>query len=157
MRIEAFLLLSFICRVILHLVNYSIRRQLSNEEQAKLVEYSPLLAHLLFYRGILNREAAEKFLNPDYARDMHNPFLLKDAEKAAERIIQAVKNNERIAIYSDFAADGIPGAVIFHDLFTRIGYKNFSIYIPHRHDEGFGLNVEAVEQLAGENVKLLND
>ena len=155
MRIEAFLLLSFICRVILHLVNYSIRRQLSNEEQAKLVEYSPLLAHLLFYRGILNREAAEKFLNPDYARDIHNPFLLKDAEKAAERIIQAVKNNERIAIYSDYDADGIPGAVIFHDLFTRIGYKNFSIYIPHRHDEGFGLNVEAVEQLAGENVKLL--
>ncbi|MEK7501819.1 MAG: DHH family phosphoesterase [Patescibacteria group bacterium] len=136
-------------------MNHSIKRQLSNEEQAKLAEYSPLLAHLLFHRGILNREDANKFLNPDYTRDIHDPFLLKDAEKATERIIQAIKNNERAVIYADYDADGIPGAVIFHDLFTRIGFENFSIYIPHRHDEGFGLNVEAVEQLAGEGVKLL--
>jgi single-stranded-DNA-specific exonuclease len=136
-------------------MQYSIRRQLSNNEQTKLAGYSPLLAHLLFHRGIKEYEDAKKFLEPEYKDDMHDPFLLKDADKAAARIIQAIKNNERIAIYSDYDADGIPGAVIFDDLFDRIGFKNFSIYIPHRHDEGFGLNVEAVEQLASEDVKLL--
>ena len=116
---------------------------------------SDILAHLLFYRGIEQNDQARIFLSPDYERDTHDPFLLKDAEKSAARFIQGVKNNERIAIYSDYDADGIPGAAMFYDFFQRIGYKNFSIYIPHRHDEGFGLNVEAVEQLAGEGVKLL--
>jgi single-stranded-DNA-specific exonuclease len=136
-------------------MNYSIRRQLSNEEQTKLAAFSPLLAHLLFHRGISDNESAKKFLEPDYDRDTHDPFLLKDADKAAGRIIQAMQSNEKIAIYSDYDADGIPGAVIFNDLFNRIGFKNFSIYIPHRHDEGFGVNTEAVEQLASEGVKLL--
>ena len=94
-------------------------------------------------------------MEPEYERDIHDPFLLKDAEKAVGRIIHAIKGNEKIAIYSDYDADGIPGAVIFHDFFARIGYKNFSIYIPHRHDEGFGLNVEAVKRLASEGVKIL--
>jgi single-stranded-DNA-specific exonuclease len=127
---------------------YAIRRQLSNDEQAKLVGFSPLLAHLLHHRGLKDSEIAGKFISPEYIRDTHDPFLLKDAEKAAERIIQAIQNDECIAIYSDYDADGIPGAVIWHDFFTRIGFKNFSIYIPHRHDEGFGLNIDAVDHLA---------
>ncbi len=99
--------------------------------------------------------AAKRFLSPDYIRDTHDPFLLKDAEKSAERIIQAIKRDERIAIYSDYDADGIPGAVIWNDFFGRIGFKNFSVYIPHRHDEGFGLNIDAIEQLASEKVKFI--
>ena len=129
-------------------MSYAIRRQLSNEEQAKLAGFSPLLAHLLHHRGLTDVETAQKFLTPDYVRDTHDPFLLKDAEKAATRIIQAIQNDERIAIYADYDADGIPGAVIWNDFFKRIGFKNFSIYIPHRHDEGFGLNIAAVDHLA---------
>jgi len=136
-------------------MQYAIRKQLSNNEREKLSKYSNVLAHLLFHRGIKDADTADRFVLPVYERDIHDPLRLKDAEKSAVRIIQAIKNEERIAIYSDYDADGIPGAVIFHDFFTRIGYNNFSIYIPHRHDEGFGLNVEAVEQLAGEGVKLL--
>jgi single-stranded-DNA-specific exonuclease len=127
---------------------YTIRRQLSNDEQAKLAGFSPLLAHLLHHRGLTDSDTAQKFLTPDYIRDTHDPFLLKDAEKAATRIIQAIQNDERIAIYADYDADGIPGAVIWNDFFKRIGFKNFSIYIPHRHDEGFGLNIAAVDHLA---------
>ena len=127
---------------------YAIRRPLSNEEQAKLAGFSPLLAHLLHHRGLTDQDTAQKFLAPDYIRDIHDPFLLKDAEKAATRIIQAIQNDERIAIYADYDADGIPGAVIWNDFFKRIGFKNFSIYIPHRHDEGFGLNIAAVDHLA---------
>jgi single-stranded-DNA-specific exonuclease len=134
---------------------YTIRCPLSNEEQAELAGFSPLLAHLLHHRGLTDKETAQKFLSPDYVRDTHDPFLLKDAEKAAERIIKAIQNNERIAIYADYDADGIPGAVIWNDFFHRIGFENFSIYIPHRHDEGFGLNIEAIEQLAAEKVGLI--
>jgi single-stranded-DNA-specific exonuclease len=129
-------------------MSYAIRRQLSNEEQAKLAGFSPLLAHLLHHRGLTDAETAQKFLAPDYVRDTHDPFLLKGAEKAAERVIKAIQNDERIAIYADYDADGIPGAVIWNDFFQRIGFKNFSIYIPHRHDEGFGLNIAAVDHLA---------
>ncbi len=134
---------------------YSIRRPLSNDEQARLAGFSPLLAHLMHHRGLKDAETAKKFLAPDYIRDTHDPFLLKDAEKSASRVIKAIRDDERIAIYADYDADGIPGAVIWHDFFTRIGFKDFSIYIPHRHDEGFGLNVEAIEQLAGEKVNLI--
>ena len=134
---------------------YSIRRPLTLDERNRIGGASDIIAHLLFHRGITDAETAEKFLILDYDTQVHDPFLLKDAEKAATRILEAIKNEERIAIYSDYDADGIPAAVIFNDFFNRIGYKNFSIYIPHRHDEGFGLNIEAVEQLAGEGVKLL--
>ena len=69
--------------------------------------------------------------------------------------IEAVKRNDRIAVFSDYDADGIPAAVVFHDFFGRIGFSNFEIYIPHRHDEGFGLNGEAVEELGSRGAKLL--
>lgn len=137
------------------LVNYSIRRPMTPAEQAKFSGFPPLLGHLLFHRGLTEPGKVEEFLAPDYERDVHDPFLLKDAEKAAVRLIETMEKGERIAIYSDYDADGIPGAVIWNDFFKRINFVNFSIYIPHRHDEGFGLNIEAVEQLAGEGVKLL--
>lgn len=135
--------------------SYSARPQLNPLERESLNAFSDISAHLLFHRGITNNEQAGKFIEPLYERDVHDPLLLKDAEKAAQRIIQAIKNDEKIAIYSDYDADGIPGAVMFADFLKRIQYKNFVVYIPHRHDEGFGLHVDAVEQLAGEGVKLL--
>lgn len=136
-------------------MKYLIYRQLTNNEQGKLNLISPLTAHLLFHRGITDSVSADKFLNPDYDRDIHDPSLLKDADKAADRIIQGIKKGEKIAIYADYDADGIPGAAIWHDFFDRIGFKNFIIYIPHRHDEGFGMNIEAVEQLNDAGVGLI--
>jgi len=136
-------------------MKYSIRQPLTTEQTKQYSGLSNIVAHLLFHRGIGDIESAEKFLRPNYETDTHDPFLLKDAEKAAKRIIHGIKNNERIAVYSDYDADGIPGAVIFDDLFRRIGFKNYSIYIPHRHDEGFGVNADAIEQLAKEGVKLI--
>ena len=114
-----------------------------------------LVDRLLFYRDIKTPEEKDKFLNPDYEKHIHDPFLLKDAEKAAKRIIEAIENNEKIVIYSDYDADGIPAGVIFHDLFKKIGFNNFTNYIPHRHDEGFGLNTDAIEEFAKDNVDLL--
>ncbi len=111
--------------------------------------------NLLFHRGIKTPEEKQEFLNPDYNKHIHDPFLLKDAEKAAKRIIKAIENEEKIVIYSDYDADGIPAGVIFHDFFKKIGFKNFTNYIPHRHDEGFGLNTDAIKEFAKEKVNLL--
>lgn len=134
---------------------YTIRRPLEPREKDALPGYSDLLTHLLFHRGITDKDSAEKFIQPDYARDTHDPSLLKDADKASARIIQAIQNNELIAVYTDYDCDGIPGAGMFHDLFKRIGYTKFIIYIPHRHNEGFGVNKEAIDELAEKGVKLL--
>lgn len=135
--------------------SYRLRPSLVPEERSALAEHSDIMAQLLSGRGITNAVKAAVFLAPDYVRDVHDPFLLKDALKAAERIYSAIKNSEKIAIYADYDADGIPGAVLWDDFFKRAGFANYTIYIPHRHDEGFGLNDGAVDTLAESGVNLL--
>ncbi|MFA7252815.1 MAG: single-stranded-DNA-specific exonuclease RecJ [Candidatus Paceibacterota bacterium] len=117
--------------------------------------YPEFLRVLLEKRGITDESEIEKFLNPDYDRDVLDPFLLKDMDRAVERILLAVEKKEKTVIYSDYDADGIPGAVVLHDLFIKIGYENFTNYIPHRHNEGFGLNHEAVKEFAKQKVDLI--
>jgi single-stranded-DNA-specific exonuclease len=114
-----------------------------------------LLDHLLFYRGVKTPEERLHFLNPNYDTQTHDPFLLKDAKKAADRIIKAIQGGEKVVIYSDYDTDGIPAGVALHDLFKKIGFTNFINYIPHRHDEGFGLNEDAIRQFIDEKVQLL--
>ena len=110
---------------------------------------------LLDKRGIKNKEEQEKFLNPDYLRDLHDPFLMRDMEKACERIFKTIENKEKIVVYADYDCDGIPGAVILQDLFRQIGYKNFEIYIPQRNSEGYGLNSSALKQFKERGIKLV--
>lgn len=114
-----------------------------------------LVEHLLAARGIEGAEAQERFLNPHYERHTHDPFLMKGMDRAVERIFRAVQSNERTAIFSDYDADGIPGAVALHDFFKKVGYTSFENYIPDRHEEGFGLNRGAVEELARRSARLL--
>lgn len=117
--------------------------------------FSDLVANLLGSRGIRTDVEAQAFIAPDYELHTHGPYLMKDMEKAVERVYRAVKTNEKIIIFSDYDADGIPGGVVLHDLFKKIGVTNFENYIPHRHDEGFGLNAEAVTGFAEKGVKVL--
>ena len=121
----------------------------------ELASYDLGLQQLLFSRGIATKAAAEQFLNPDYDTQLHSPLLLHDIVKATTRIKSAMQAGEQIAIFSDFDCDGIPGAVVAHDYFTAIGYTQFQNYIPHRHYEGFGLSVSAVEKLATSGVTLI--
>ena len=108
----------------------------------------PLTEKLLLNRGIADPEAQERFLYPDYDLHTYDPFLILNMERAVERILRGMKNNEHIVIYGDYDCDGIPGSVILHDLFKKIGYVNFANYIPHRHHEGYGLNKQAIEGFA---------
>lgn len=118
-------------------------------------KYSDLIKTLLEKRNILDPEKIEIFLSPDYERDLHDPFLMKDMEKACVRIFEAIEAQERIVIYADYDADGIPGAVIFNDLFRKVNFTNYEIYIPQRNSEGYGLNLDSIEDFKKKNTKLL--
>jgi len=116
---------------------------------------SDLVQTLLKNRGITKKEDQEIFVSPDFKRDTYDHWKLHDIEKAVMRIIEALNRKEKIIVYADYDADGIPGAVVFSDFFNKINYKNFEIYIPHRHNEGYGLHQDAVEQFIKDNVDLL--
>ncbi len=137
------------------MARYRVRDPIPDSADAALAEYPPLVRSLLFYRGVTAAEDARKFLAPDYTRDTHDPFLMKDMDHAVERILRALERGERIVIYNDYDCDGIPGGVILHDFFKKIGYNNFTNYVPHRYTEGYGLNNEAIEQFHTEGVSLV--
>ena len=118
-------------------------------------KYGELLKTLLKNRGIEKEEDANIFINPNYERDFLDPFLMRDMERACIRIFEAIKTQEKIIIYTDYDCDGIPGAVILHDLFEKIGYKNYEVYIPQRNSEGYGLNMSAIEEFIKNGVELL--
>lgn len=117
--------------------------------------FHPLLTRLLLNRGIRTQEDAERFLKPSYERDMYDPLLMHDMEKAVVRIFEAIEAKQKIVVYADYDCDGIPGAVILHDLLTKIGYEHFSVYIPDRHEEGYGLNKDAIVAFIEQEVQLL--
>ena len=118
-------------------------------------EYSPYLETMLEKRGLLDEVERQRFLEPSYEQHLHSPWLLPDIDAAVDRIQAALAATEQICIFSDYDADGIPGAVIWHDFFTAIGYEHFSNKIPHRHYDGFGLNVAAVEEMAAAGATLI--
>jgi len=133
-------------------MNYLIKDELKSDDREKLKEYSDLIAHLLFHRGVTNKEDAQDFIDIDYEKHTHNPFELKDIEKALTRVLLVIENNEKICVFSDYDADGIPGAVVLTDFFKKIGYDNFYTYIPHRNREGFGLNNSAIKKIIDKEV-----
>lgn len=118
-------------------------------------KYGSILGRILERRGITTEDEADKFLNPDYGRDMHDPFLMRDMERACVRLYEAMEGGEKIVIYADYDCDGIPGAVILSDLLRKTGYTNFEIYIPERNSEGYGLNMGAIRELAGRGARLI--
>ncbi len=127
----------------------------ASEISTLLPHQSHLINRLLVNRGFTDEASAAAFLAPNYDTQLHDPALLHDSQKAVARIKQALVAQENIIIFSDYDCDGIPGAVILHDLFKAVGYENFSNYIPHRHYEGFGLSIAAVEKLSAQDAKLI--
>ncbi len=105
--------------------------------------------------GIKTEIEKEKFLNPDYIRDLHDPKLLPDLEKAIERIFSAITAGEKIAIYSDYDCDGIPGATILSEFLRSLGVRHLEVYIPDRNTLGYGLHQGILEKIIDLKTTLL--
>lgn len=118
-----------------------------------LDELHPLTLGLLRKRGVKDEEV-EDFLNPSYEKHIGDPFSIHGVPKAVERILQAIRSGEKIAVYSDYDCDGIPGGVLLREFFDGIGYP-VEIYVPHRHNEGYGVHVHAVDALKAKGVSLV--
>lgn len=115
-------------------------------------ELHPLAQTVLAQRGI---EDIDAYLSPRYEDVLHDPYEFRQMQDFVDRLHTAIKNNEHIVVFSDFDTDGIPAAVMLHDLFGELAYDNFDIYIPKRDIEGFGLKVEQVKQFAKDGVDLI--
>jgi len=135
--------------------SWVLKDSLPLEVSEDLNVYPEILRELLYNRGIDNATDAHIFLKPDYNRDLNDPFLILNMERAVERIIEAIKLDEKIIIFADYDADGIPGSVVLHDFFKEVGFSNFEVYIPHRYKEGYGLNIGAIEDFGRERVNLI--
>ncbi len=126
---------------------------------------------LLRNRNLENKEVGEVFFNSDWEKHTYDPLHMKDMLKSVQRIKKALDNNEKIVIYSDYDCDGIPGGVVLHDFFKKLeegkNQKNkteekkdsfkisFQNYIPHRHNEGYGIHMHAIEKFIKDKVKLI--
>lgn len=104
---------------------------------------------LLMQRGIASAEEAERFLNPR-AQDLRDPFLLNDMAVAVERIRAALAQKLPICVYGDYDVDGVSASAILADYLRSQGAKT-EVYLPSRHNEGYGLNEEAIRAIAERN------
>ena len=128
-----------------------------NEEKIK--EYSnkykipELLSRVLLNRNITTEEEIRIFLEPT-RNDFGDPFLMPDMGKAVDRIIKAIKTNEKVVIYGDYDVDGITSSTILKKFLKERGLET-GVYIPNRLEEGYGLNKEAIDKIASEKYTLM--
>ena len=128
------------------------------ESFSKLLSIEKPLASLLISRGIRTLEDAELFFNPDISK-LHDPFLMKDMDKAVDRLSRAIINNEKILIYGDYDVDGTSAVALVYSFLKEIigaDYKNYiEYYIPDRYLEGYGISDQGVEYCHANDFTLL--
>jgi single-stranded-DNA-specific exonuclease len=122
-------------------------------ELAGKLKVSPLVAQILASRGFTDVEACQAFLSPSL-KMLHDPALIPGLSKAAERIGKAIADKEKIVVYGDYDVDGITAVSILWHAIRRLG-GHVEYYIPHRIEEGYGLNAEAVAEICGLGAKLI--
>ena len=128
------------------------------ESFSKLLSIEKPLASLLISRGIRTLEDAELFFNPDISK-LHDPFLMKDMDKAVDRLSRAIINNEKILIYGDYDVDGTSAVALVYSFLKEIigaDYKNYiEYYIPDRYLEGYGISDQGIEYCHANDFTLL--
>ncbi|MGN6506410.1 MAG: single-stranded-DNA-specific exonuclease RecJ [Tepidisphaeraceae bacterium] len=122
-------------------------------ELAQRLKTSPLVAQVLLNRGIDDPTAGLAFLRPNL-RLLHDPAQIPGLADAAQRVARAIRDREAIVIYGDYDVDGITAVAILWHAIRLLG-GNVRYYIPHRIDEGYGLNAEAVRQLCDDGAQLI--
>ena len=120
---------------------------------AESLVLSPITAAVLWGRGITDPVKARQWLT-DCVVGGHDPFLLPDMEKCVDRLQQAIQQREQMCFYGDYDVDGIVATSLHHSFFRKIGAQT-EVYIPHRQEEGYGLNERAIRQLADRHVSVM--
>lgn len=115
-----------------------VANQLAND-----LNISSILARLLVQRGINNFEEARHFFRPDFSH-LHDPFIMKDMDKAIERIMAAFERKEKIMIYGDYDVDGTTAVALVFSFFKSY-YDLIEYYIPNRYVEGYGISSQSIE------------
>lgn len=132
--------------------------QYSENDKERAIQISEqfnisLLVAQIIANKKLSNEKIKIFLEPT-RHNFYDPFLLPDMEKAVDRILKAIKDKEEVLIYGDYDVDGITSTTVLMNFLEERGLK-LKYYIPNRLKEGYGLNKEAIKQIADKQVKLM--
>ncbi|TNE68554.1 single-stranded-DNA-specific exonuclease RecJ [bacterium] len=120
---------------------------------ADAINVSPTLARLLVLRNVRTFDEAKLFFRPDLSQ-LHNPFIMKDMDKAASRLAQAVRNGETVVVYGDYDVDGTTATSMMYMFLLEFGC-NAKYYIPHRFKEGYGISEDGIEYAKNINASLI--
>ena len=123
------------------------------EELSKSLSIDPILSSILVQRGIDSFDKAKHFFRPS-VEELHNPFLMKDMEKAVHRIQRAMDQNENIMIYGDYDVDGTTAVSLVYD-YLRTRYHNIATYIPDRYKEGYGISFAGIDFAEDNEIDLI--
>ncbi len=121
---------------------------------SKALKVPPLLARILVHRGFNEASTARSFLFSSLSTDLPSPFLMADMDRAVERLVRALESKELICIWGDYDVDGTTGSSALVSFLREIGGSPM-YYIPHRIDEGYGMNSQGLERLRDKGVKLV--
>lgn len=122
-------------------------------EMAEKYHLPKIIATLLLNRNLFNEEDVKSYMTKSM-RGVHNPNLMPGMDKAVERIKKALDDNEKIVVYGDYDVDGITSTAVLYEFLSEHG-ANAEYYIPDRYQEGYGINIMAVNKLAKAGTKLL--
>lgn len=134
---------------------WKIKEKENEFSQELLKDYSLTILNLLKHRGIHKKEEIANFFYPDYEKDLSDNSFYPEIEKAIDRIILAKKNQEKIAIFGDYDADGVSASAVLYETLSILGIKNVICYIPDRQAEGYGMNQNALKYLSRKEVNLI--
>lgn len=117
------------------------------------INVNETLATILLQRNIKDFQEAKEFFRPSIS-DLHDPFLMKDMDKAVERLQRAVQSGEKILVYGDYDVDGTTSVALFYGFLREI-YPNLEYYIPDRYKEGYGISFAGIEWAIENGVSLI--
>ncbi len=120
---------------------------------SKALQVEPIVANLLIQRGIETYEDARDFFRPDLSH-LHDPFLMKDMDKAVARIENAIQSEENILIYGDYDVDGTTSVALLSS-YLKTYYPNVGTYIPDRYQEGYGVSLQGIDYAEDNDISLI--
>lgn len=124
------------------------------ERQSEQAKISPLMARLLVLRGLVDLDSAKRYLSSSLRSDLPSPFTMTDMEPAVERIVRAIQQQQLIGIWGDYDVDGTTGASVLVSFLREIGAEPI-YHVPHRIEEGYGLNIEGLKRLRERGASLV--